>query len=276
MTFNSNGKFVGAIPYIYEEYLVPLIFEDYADYLVNRVDVPADGAILETAAGTGVVTRRLREQLPSTVSIAATDLNPDMLDVAPGTLDTTENVDFHVANAEDLPYEDNTFDAVVCQFGVMFFPDKQKSYREAARVLKPGGRFIFNLWNSLERNPFAKLVHETVLELTPEDPADFLATPFQDWDLSEIRAHLKAAGFEDVSTSVLSKRCTASSAKNVALGYTSGSPLATQLEQRGITATALSAVLDALIAEYGEGAVEAPMQAVTVSAKRARRKRFVC
>lgn len=267
MTINSNGKFEGAIPSIYDEYLVPLIFEDYADDLVSRVDIPDDGAILETAAGTGVVTRRLRKEMPATASIVATDLNPDMLDVATGSLETTENTEFRVANAQDLPYEDDSFDSVVCQFGVMFFPDKEQGYREAARVLKPGGQFIFNLWDTLETNPFAKLVHETVAELAPEDPPDFLATPFQNWDLPAIRAQLKAAGFEDITTVVMPKACTANSARDVALGLAGGSPLATQLEQRGITTAALDAVLTALVSEYGDGAVEAPMQAIAITAR---------
>jgi SAM-dependent methyltransferase len=266
MTYNGN-KFEGAIPEVYEHYLVPLIFEAYAEDLAGRVDVSPDARILETAAGTGVLTRQLQDILPTTAQIVATDFHPAMLAVAEERSEWVGNVDYQVANGMDLPFDDGSFDALLCQFGMMFYPDKELGYREAARVLKPGGQFIFNLWDTLETNPIAKLVHEIVAELDPDNPPDFLTVPFAHWDLPAIRTELRSAGFEDVGTVVLPRECRGRSARDVAIAFTAGSPLATQLAERGIAEEALQAVEAALLREFGHGEVAAPMQAIAVTAR---------
>jgi ubiquinone/menaquinone biosynthesis C-methylase UbiE len=131
-----DKEFVGSIPTLYDQYLVPLIFEPYAVDLVQRLRARSLSRILEIAAGTGVVTRALASWLPEEVSIVASDLNQAMLDHA-AALGTTRAVEWRQADAMELPFADAAFDAVVCQFGAMFFPDKARAFAEARRVLKP-------------------------------------------------------------------------------------------------------------------------------------------
>src|SRR6266404_4632332 len=139
MTRNATDKFfAGSIPKLYESYLVPLIFEPYAADIAGRLASRSPGRVLEIAAGTGVVTRALVSTLPDRTAIVATDLNQTMLDQAAVT-GTRRPVEWRQADAMQLPFTDGAFDAVVCQFGVMFFPDKPKAFAEARRVLKPGG-----------------------------------------------------------------------------------------------------------------------------------------
>jgi ubiquinone/menaquinone biosynthesis C-methylase UbiE len=149
----AHSEFVGSIPEIYDEHLGPLLFEHYAADLAARVTVPVGSRVLELACGTGIATDRLRAALPDEVAIVATDLNEAMLDLARNKRGNLANVQYQVVDALDLPFEDGSFDAVVCQFGVMFFPDKAACAREAARALKPGGAYTFNVWDSLDRNP---------------------------------------------------------------------------------------------------------------------------
>ena len=141
---NVDVAFVGSVPELYTRYMGPMFFEPYAADLANRLGGMASGKVLETACGTGIVTRALAAALPDTVAITATYLNQPMLDFAksqPGG----EGVDWQQADAQNLPVPDRSFDIVVCQFGVMFFPDKEKAYCEALRVLKPDGRSLQRL-----------------------------------------------------------------------------------------------------------------------------------
>ena len=154
----ANDKvFAGSVPEMYDRLMVPLIFEPYARDIVERVVRVRPRQVLETAAGTGVVTRLLASRLPADARIVATDLNPPMIEVAARQLQD-DRIMWKQADALALPFEDLRFDAVVCQFGAMFFPDKTQGYREAHRVLKPGGRFFFNVWDRIEANEIAYVV----------------------------------------------------------------------------------------------------------------------
>ena len=192
---DSHRTFAGSIPENYQRYLVPLIFEDYAADLAGRLELPDGGAVLETACGTGVVTRHLLAGLGDGARLTATDLNPGMIAQARTVLGEAPALALQEADATDLPFDDGAFDAVVCQFGVMFFPDKAKGYAEAARVLKPGGQYLFNVWDSLAHNRLSQAAHETVGALFPDDPPNFLELPFGYHDLSAILRALQAAGF---------------------------------------------------------------------------------
>lgn len=166
---DSDKAFARSIPDLYQRYLVPLIFEPYAVDLVDRIASRSLDSVLELAAGTGVVTRRLASVLPEGVSIVATDLNPPMLDLA-SKIGTARHVEWRQADAMQLPFANGMFDAVVCQFGVMFFPDRSKAFAEARRVLRPGGGLIFNAWDRIEENEFADTVTTAVGALFPDDP----------------------------------------------------------------------------------------------------------
>jgi ubiquinone/menaquinone biosynthesis C-methylase UbiE len=159
---------------------------------------------LELAAGTGIVTRRLRDLLPRDARLIATDLNPPMLEVARGKFGADEAVEFEPADATALPFPDASFDAIICQFGVMFFPDKDKSYREAHRVLVSAGQYLFSVWDSHRHNPIGRLIIEIVTEFFPHDPPQFYQVPFGYHRIDPIKDSLEAAGFTDLRIAVLS------------------------------------------------------------------------
>src|SRR4051812_46786821 len=165
---NTDTAFAGSIPQLYERYLVPLLFEFYAVDIASRVDA-SPSRVLELAAGTGVVTRRLAAALPANVAIVATDISQPMLDHA-ASVGTARPVEWARADAMQLPYPDASFDVVLCQFGAMFFPDKPRAFAEAKRVLRPGGRFIFSVWDRIEHNEFADVVTRSLEPLFPDDP----------------------------------------------------------------------------------------------------------
>jgi len=153
----TDKLFAGSIPEIYDRFLVPLIFEAYARDLAERVARVEPREVLETAAGTGVLTRAIAARLPAPARMVVTDLNQPMLDHAQRQSHDSR-ITWRQADALALPFEDQKFDVVACQFGAMFFPDKVQGYREARRVLKPGGRFLFNVWDRISENEFADVV----------------------------------------------------------------------------------------------------------------------
>jgi SAM-dependent methyltransferase len=170
----SDTAFAGSIPALYDRHLGPALFEPYAQDLARRLTWLAAGSLLETACGTGRVTRSLAAALPAGVAITATDLNQPMIDFA-SAQPIARPVTWRQADALALPFADGSFDAVVCQFGVMFFPDKIAGFREVRRVLRPGGRFLFNVWGPIEANEFASLTTEALGARFSQDPPLFLA-----------------------------------------------------------------------------------------------------
>ena len=217
---NTDKVFTGSIPKLYETYLVPLIFEPYAVDLANRLASRSITRVLEIAAGTGVVTRNLASVLPQSVSIVATDLNQSMLDLA-SAVGTRRTVEWRQADAMQLPFRDGTFDAVVCQFGVMFFPGKSKAFSEARRVLRPGCVFIFNVWDRIEENEFADTVTTALESLFPKDPPRFMArTPHGYYDRSTIERDLENGGFtSSPQISTVAARSRTKSARVPAIAY---------------------------------------------------------
>ncbi len=265
----ADTIFAGSIPETYERYMVPLIFRPYAEVVAQRVKSLAPMRILETAAGTGVVTEALHRALPD-AEIVATDLNQPMLDQAARKV-RAPNVHFQQADALDLPFDDASFDFVVCQFGVMFFPDKAKGNAEARRVLRDGGRYLLVIWDSVERNLATKVAGSAVAELFPDDPAAFYERiPFRYHDLAVIEADLRAARFEQIEFDTIELRSRAASARDAAFALTQGTPMRSEIEKRGagalVTATAVAA--DALRQFEGADGFDAPMSAHIVTATR--------
>ncbi|WP_312163790.1 methyltransferase domain-containing protein [Phenylobacterium sp.] len=262
----TDRAFVGSIPEVYDRCLGPMLFEPYAIEMADRFKGFA-GALLETAAGTGRVTRHLARAAPG-ARITATDLNEPMLAKA-AELIAAPNVEWRQADAQALPFEDASFDAVVTQFGVMFFPDKPAGYREAHRVLKPGGRFVFNVWDALEANDVSKIANESVAALFPDDPPAFLArTPFGYHDEAHIRAALAQAGFGGVEIETVSREIRSDSAQAAAEGLCTGTPLLGEIEARrpGGAGEAIAAVAEALTRALGSGAIVGKGQALVVTA----------
>jgi len=269
---SSNDKvFTGSIPEIYDTYLVPLIFESYADDLARRTAEASPAAVLETAAGSGVVTRALAGQLGPNASYTVTDLNQPMLDRADDVQGEDARIDWRQADALDLPFGDASFDAVVCQFGVMFYPDRVKGYAEARRVLKPGGRFVFNSWDHIGVNEFADEVTNAAATVFPDDPPRFLArTPHGYHDVEMIRDDAKAAGFDEISIETITETSSAPSPRHPAVAYCQGTPLRNEIEARG--GDALEAVTEraseAIAARFGSGPVAGKIQGHVVTAIR--------
>lgn len=265
---DSDKGFVGSIPEIYQQYLVPLIFESYAADLVRRVVSLAPARVLEIAAGTGVVTRELASNLPEDVAIVATDLNQPMLDLA-GAVGTRRPVEWRVADALNLPFADGAFDVVVCQFGVMFFPDKPKALAQARRVLRPGGTLLFNVWDRIEENEFADIATRALETVFPDDPPRFMArTPHGYHDLRDIGRDLSAGGFAAPPRfDTVTARSRADSPQIVAVAYCQGTPLRSEIEARDAArldeATEVSA--DAIAQRFGRGAVDGKIQAHVVT-----------
>lgn len=172
------ADFIGSIPVFYDDGLGPIFFADFADDIAQRVVALTSTRVLEIAAGTGIVTRRLRDLLPREAHLTATDLNSPMLDVPRGKFRPDEKVEFQPADATALPFPDASFDAAVCQFGVIFFPDKNKGHREAHRVLVSGGRYLFSVWDSHRYNPIGRLITEILAGFFPHDPPQFYQVPF--------------------------------------------------------------------------------------------------
>jgi len=262
--------FTGSIPVIYDKYLGPMIFQPYADDIAQRLSGLKQGAVLELAAGTGIVTRALIKTLPATVSLVATDLNQAMIDVAAVT-DKADRVSWQQADAQALPFPDASFDAVVCQFGVMFFPDKPKAFREARRVLKPGGRYLFNVWDSLAHNEVTDLVVSAVAEMFPNDPPQFLArTPHGHHDKEPIISALQEAGFTDVTAETVTKRGKAANATDAVLGFVQGTPHRSEIEARDATRLqeATEKAAARVKAKFGNGPIDGKIQAIVFTARR--------
>jgi SAM-dependent methyltransferase len=267
----TDKVFSGSIPRFYETYLVPLLFEPYAADLANRLASRSPTRVLEVAAGTGVVTRSLASVLPERVSIVATDLNQPMLDQA-AALGTKRPVEWRQADAMQLPFPNETFDAVVCQFGVMFFPEKQQAFSEARRVLRSGGVFIFNAWDRLEENEFANTVTAALASLFPEDPPRFLArTPHGYHEPARIRQDVVGAGFlapPEIIT--LAARSRARSPRDPAIAFCQGTPLRNEIEARDASRLeeATTVAAEAIAQRFARGNVDGKMQAHVVTIER--------
>ncbi len=229
----TDKLFAGSIPDVYDDYLVPLIFESYAADLAGRVAALHPAAVLETAAGSGVVTRALAPRLGADARYVVTDLNQPMLDRASGQQPDDTRIEWQQADALDLPFGDGVFDAVCCQFGAMFFPDRAAGYRAARRVLRSGGKFIFNVWDRIEENAFADSVTQTVSRLFPDDPPLFLArTPHGYHDTGQIRQDVRDGGFEQIEIHTITEDSRADDARHPAIAYCQGTPLRNELEAR--------------------------------------------
>jgi ubiquinone/menaquinone biosynthesis C-methylase UbiE len=267
----SDKLFAGSIPEIYDRFLVPLIFEPYARDLAERLAKTEPRNVLETAAGTGVVTRAMLSKLPAGTRIVATDLNQPMLDRAASRQPVGGQVEWRQADALSLPFHDQSFDAVTCQFGAMFFPDKVLAYKEARRVLRPGGHFFFNVWDKIADNEFADTVTEALAARFPHDPPRFMARiPHGYHDVDRIRQDLDAAGFVAISIDAVEHRSQAPSPRDPAIAYCQGTPLRNEIEARdasGLEAATQQAT-EALARRFGTAAVNGRIRALVIAARR--------
>jgi SAM-dependent methyltransferase len=265
---DGDTVWAGSVPDVYERLIVPLIMEPYARELAQRVVALNPARVLELAAGTGVVTRAALDVLPPTTEYVATDLNPDMLDQAM-RVGTSRPVQFEQADAMALPFEADTFDLVLCQFGVMFFPDKPAAFAEAHRVLRAGGRFVFAVWGPLGDNDVADAVTDAIIAMFPEEPPLYLRrTPYAYFDEANIRRDLSGGGFTDVDIEVVDARSQAPTAYDAAKAFVEGTPLRDEIEARapGQVEAATAAAAAEVARRLGDTDIDGRISALVVTA----------
>ena len=262
-------RFTGSVPASYDQLMVPLLFRPYAEELARRAKRLGAKHILETAAGTGAVTQALHDALPD-AEIVATDLNPPMLEVATQRVQSP-NVRFQPADAQALPFDEGSFDLVVCQFGAMFFPDKVLGHSEARRVLREGGSYLLAIWDRIDRNPMSEAAQQALIDLFPEDPPLFMQEgPFGYHDRGAIERDLRAAGFTNMKIETVELRSRAPSSEDAARALCYGTPMGVEVEDRapGTLDRAFERVKAGLARFEGPDGANAPMSAHIVTATR--------
>ena len=262
----GTSAFKHSTPALYDRYMGPLLFEPYAKLLAERVAHLQPHRILETAAGTGIVTRALHLAVLQ-AHIVATDVNPVMLSVAAQQHRGSGHVSFQPADAQHLPFIDASFDLVVCQFGAMFFPDKVRANQEARRVLRSGGRYLLVSFDRLDRNPVPQAAGNAIAALFPDDPPAYMQRgPFSYVDPALIEHDLRAAGFTHIRLET-DAQTTRDSARDADQGMVLGSPIRAEIERRD--SSALDRALDAVTAALAQwDGNDAPMSAHVVTATR--------
>ena len=267
---DQHTAFIGSVPENYDRYLGPALFEPYASDMVERLNISAGASVLELACGTGIVTRRLRDRLPPGVHLVATDLNEAMMTYAARKFRPDEAVQWKQADATNLPFPDESFNAVVCQFGLMFVPDKERAIREAYRVLNPGGTFLFSVWDAIEQNDLAYIAHTTISTFFDHDPPNFYEVPFCLHDPEAIRSLLTKAGFRDIKLSLLTLPSISPTASEAAKGLIEGNPVVVAINERrpADVSKIVAAVAEALAARCGDMPVRGRMQAFVCEAVR--------
>ena len=237
--------------------------------MAARLDLEPGSSVLELACGTGILTRVLRDRLPKTIRLVATDLNEPMIANAATKFTQNDGIEWKQADASSLPFDDESFDAVVCQFGMMFVPDKARAAREARRVLKRGGVFLFSVWDSLEQNPLGRIPHETISTFFEKDPPMFYEVPFGYHNHEEIRRVLEAEGFSDVRVEAVNKMSLDSTAEDAAVGLVQGTPVSVAIAERDVSLLPVitTAVADALTKHFGASTFRSPLRAIVAQGR---------
>jgi SAM-dependent methyltransferase len=263
------SKFIGSIPELYDRYLGSVMFEPYAADLARRLATTRPSKVLEVACGTGILTRQLRRALPD-AELVASDLNQPMIDYARAKLGDGERIAWRQVDAASLPFDSHRFDAIACQFGVMFVPDKEAAFREARRVLSPGGTFGFNVWDAFVHNPFGRIANDVIASCFPDDPPTFYRVPFGFHEHAVIEEMLVATGFVEVRAESVPLENRSSSARDFAIGLVKGNPVRLAIEERGGDLEAVVAKLESALAREGGAApYRSTMRATVVTARAA-------
>lgn len=254
-------RFTGNMPENYQRYLVPLLFEPYARHLVEVLHMIEEDSVLELACGTGALSRLLRGHLPDNVRLVATDIAPGMIEIAKRELGCVEGLEFQMADALDLPFPDASFGTVICQFGVMVFPDKRRGLAEMLRVLRPGGRAYVSMWDDVAHNDFFNIANEAVQALQLSEPINFLGG-FSYSDTDQIESDFDATGFANLDISLVGKTSEAPSADFAINGIMDGTTLATQLDAQGLLDAGRQAIREKFNSRFGRGIITGETKAL--------------
>lgn len=253
---------------LYERHLGPALFEPYAVDLARRVADNSQGSVLEMACGTGILTQQLRTKLKPAVSLTATAINPGMLDYAQRKLKELKGITWRQADIANLPFPNTSFDVAVCQFGLMFVPDKGRAFGEMRRVLRKDGSLAFSVWDRMEHNPCGVLVHETVAAFFQDNPPQFFNAPYSFADVDVLQKLLIANGFDQIEIQAISKECCSTTAKSLAIGMIKGAPILTEIQERGGSPEPIVDAVAAALAQHGgEQPFRSTMQAILVTAR---------
>lgn len=263
---DKTAAFAGSVPSNYEQFLGPFLFEPYALELVSRLQEKKYSDILEIACGTGRVTSHLAKSVKHD-ALTATDLNPDMITVAKEKV-KDGTIKWMPADAMQLPFEDGSFDLVVIQFGIMFFPDKEKGLKEAYRVLRHGGKLIYSTWNKVET---VKAIHEgrVVIEsYFGGDPPKFYSVPFSMYDERDLITITRRAGFKNITTTLVKKEGVSNSASDLAKGIVEGNPIYMAILERdaSLVNTIKDHVQKVLTEKFSAKDLRSPLEAWMVEA----------
>lgn len=253
---------------LYERFLGSVLFEPYAIDLASRVADLTEGSVLEMACGTGILTQQLRTRLKPSVALTATDINPGMLDYAQKKLKQLKRIDWKQADIANLTFSDASFNVVLCQFGLMFVPDRNRAFQEMRRVLINGGMLAVSVWDRIDANPWGVAVHKTIEKLFPNNPPQFFKAPFNFADADVLRTLLNANGFDQITLQPVSMECRSNSARSLAIGMIEGAPILAEIQERGGSS---GPIVDAVANAFGQLGGDSPfqttMQAIVVTAR---------
>jgi SAM-dependent methyltransferase len=261
----EESSWVDTMPDFYDRCLGPALFTPWAQHLAAVAAGHAPDSVLEIAAGSGILTAELVRRLP-TAQLTATDLNPAMVSWG---AQRVSGPTWLAADAQRLQFSHSSFDMVICQFGVMFFPDKAAAFDQVADVLRPGGVFVFSVWDAVEESLFPAALVSGLADVFPDEAPDFVARiPHGYHDPDEIASDLDAGGLvlDQIERVVL--RGKATSAGTLAEGFCKGTPLRFALQQRGDVHHLTEAVADRMTARLGSGPVDGDLAGFVVSARR--------
>ncbi|MES1202490.1 MAG: methyltransferase domain-containing protein [Pseudomonadota bacterium] len=262
------ADFAGDVPSHYDHGLGPVLFAPYSRDMAERAKALAPKRVLELAGGTGLVSRALRDALPADAALTVTDLSEGMLAVAKRKFGADENVAFAQADAMALAFPDASFDLLVCQFGVMFFPDRRHAFAEARRVLSADGAYLFSTWGPMAANPYSEVAHEVGARFFPNDPPQFYRLPFSCSDPAPIDADARAGGFRRVEHAVVRFTQTLDDPGRFARGMVYGNPFIDEIKKRGGVdpEAVVQAVEEGLRARLGPS-LAMPLQALVFLAR---------
>ena len=257
----DSKRFSGSIPENYHHYMVPLLFEPYSKHLVSELGHLQGGPVLEIACGTGSVTGHLRKSLPRDAQLVATDISSEMLEFAKRDLGHLQGLELRSADAMDLPFSSSSFEAVICQFGIMFLPDKRQGLSEIFRVLREGGTAYVSTWSDIAHNELLDVANQAIQALDLKEPISFTGG-CRYGDVDSIRADFEASGFQDLEFSVVTKRSKAPGIENALNSLVNGTTLASKLDEQDLLQAGTEAIRDSYRSAFGDGAVSAQMQAI--------------
>lgn len=253
---------------LYDRFLGSALFEPYAVDLAGRVPDLTEGSVLEMACGTGILTQQLRTRLKPSVALTATDINSGMLDYAQNKLKKLKGIDWREADIAALPFPEALFNVVLCQFGLMFVPNRNRAFQEMRRVLVNGGMLAVSVWDRMDVNPWGVAVHKTIEKLFPDNPPQFFKAPFNFADADVLRTLLNANGFDQITIQRVSMECRSNSARSLAIGMIEGAPILAEIQERGgSSGPIVDAVANAFAHLGGDSPFRTTMQAIVVTAR---------